>query len=155
MFEAFKALITELTSGDKHPSSFDENDSRLAAAALLVHAAAIDGNISDAERAMLRSMLKDRFDLDDAGTTKLLDAAITAEHEAIDLYHFTSVLNRSLDEAGRKRLIEMLWQIALADGRVTEFEDNLIWRAADLLFISSRDRIALRQRAADQAKPGA
>ena len=155
MFEAFKTLVTELTSGDKHPSSFDENDSRLAAAALLVHAAAIDGNISDAERAMLHSMLKDRFDLDDAGTTKLLDAAIAAEHEAIDLYHFTSVLNRSLDEAGRKRLIEMLWQIALADGRVTEFEDNLIWRAADLLFISSRDRIALRQRAADQAKPGA
>jgi uncharacterized tellurite resistance protein B-like protein len=153
MFEAFKELVAGLTSGDKHPSSFDENDSRLAAAALLVHAAAIDGDISEDERTLLHSLLKQRFDLDDAGTVKLLDAAIAAEHEAIDLYHFTSVLNRSLDDAGRKRLIEMLWQIALADGRVTEFEDNLIWRAADLLFISSRDRITLRQLAAERAKP--
>ena len=155
MFEAVKALVAGMTTGDKHPSSFDENDSRLAAAALLVHAAAIDGNISAAERAMLRSMLMARFALDDAGTVKLLDAAIAAEHEAVDLYHFTTVLNRTLDETGRKRLIEMLWQIALADGRVTEFEDNLIWRAADLLFISSRDRIALRQRAAQHSKSGA
>jgi len=155
MFEAFKSFVADLTSGDKHPSGFDENDMRLAAAALLVHAAAIDGNISDSERTTLHELLKQRFQLDDAGTDKLVEAATTAEHEAVDLYHFTSVLNRSLDEAGRIRLIEMLWQIAFADGRVTEFEENLIWRAADLLGISSRERIALRQRVSDASKSGA
>ena len=40
----------------------------------------------------------------------------------------------------------MLWQIVYADGIITEFEDNLIWRAADLLGVSRRERIALRQR---------
>ena len=152
MFDAFKSFVAELTSGDKHPSGFDENDYRLAAAALLLHAAAIDGNIDDAERGTLRALLKQRFDLDDAATDKLIVAATTAEHEAVDLYHFTRLLNRSLDEEGRLRIVEMMWQIAFADGRVTEFEENLIWRAADLLGVSSRERIALRQRVASSSK---
>ena len=40
----------------------------------------------------------------------------------------------------------MMWQIVCADGVITEFEDNLIWRAADLLGISRDERIALRER---------
>jgi uncharacterized tellurite resistance protein B-like protein len=43
-----------------------------------------------------------------------------------------------------------MWQIVHADGRVTEFEDNLIWRAADLLHVPSQVRIALRQRVAER-----
>ena len=49
----------------------------------------------------------------------------------------------------------MMWQIAFADGRVTEFEDNLIWRAADLLGVSSHERLALRERIAKSPKPDA
>jgi uncharacterized tellurite resistance protein B-like protein len=155
MFDAFKSFVAELGSGDKHPSGFDENDDRLAAAALLIHAAAIDGNIADVERDMLHALLKQRFGLDDAATDRLVEVATVAEHEAVDLYRFTSVLNRSLDEDGRLRLIEMMWQIAFADGRVTEFEDNLIWRAADLLGISSHERIVLRGRVGSQSNSGA
>jgi uncharacterized tellurite resistance protein B-like protein len=155
MFEAFKNFVTELTSGDIHPDGFDDDDYRLAAAALLIHAAAIDGDISDSERDMLHATLKQRFDLDDAATDKLVEAATAAEHEAVDLYHFTKKLNHSLDENGRLRLIEMMWQIAFADGQVTEFEDNLIWRAADLLGVSSHERLALRQRVASVTRSAA
>ena len=56
---------------------------------------------------------------------------------------------RSVNEEGRLRIIEMMWELVYADGHVTEFEDNVIWRAADLLGISSRDRINLKHRAAD------
>lgn len=154
MFDAFKSFVIELTSGDKHPSGFDEDDDRLAAAALLLHAATIDGDLDDAERDTLHALLKQRFDLDDAATDKLISAATTAEHEAVDLYHFTSLLNRALDEQGRLRFVEMMWQVAYADGHITEFEENLIWRAADLLGISSRERIALRQRVAGSSKSG-
>jgi uncharacterized tellurite resistance protein B-like protein len=76
----------------------------------------------------------------------LIEAATAADREAIDLYRFTSLLNRSLDEAGRLRIVEMMWEIVYADGKVNEFEDNVIWRAADLLGISSRDRIEMRRR---------
>src|SRR6516162_4609667 len=73
-----------------------------------------------------------------------------AEHDAIDLYHFTRAINRSLDEDGRRRVVEMMWEIAYADGRVDDFESNLIWRVADLLGISSRERIELGQRVANR-----
>jgi len=83
-------------------------------------------------------------------TGSSIDLGTRAEHEAVDLYHFTSLINRTLDEPGRLGVVEMMWEIVLADGRVTEFEDNLMWRAADLLGVSSRDRIALRRRVADE-----
>jgi uncharacterized tellurite resistance protein B-like protein len=150
MFEALKKFVSDLADGDTHPSRFADNDYRLAAAALLVHAAAIDGVVSDIERERLHAVIKRWFDLDDAATDELLSAATTAEQESIDLYHFTSLLGRSLDEEGRLRVIEMMWEVAFADGRVTEFEDNLIWRAADLLGVSTRERVELRQRVAAQ-----
>jgi uncharacterized tellurite resistance protein B-like protein len=71
------------------------------------------------------------------------------EQEAVDLYQFTARLNRTLDEKGRARVIEMMWQVVFADGTVSEFEDNLIWRAADLLHVPPRERIALRNRVAN------
>lgn len=146
MFQAFRNFVSGLTAGDAHPARFAENDYRLAAAALLVHAAAIDGNISDLEREKLHAVIKRRFGLDDQVTDELVAEATQAEQQAIDLYHFTSRLNRLLDEDGRRRIVEMMWEIVYADRRVTELEDNLIWRAADLLGISARERIELRQR---------
>jgi uncharacterized tellurite resistance protein B-like protein len=146
MFEAFKKLFSDPSEGGKHPAGYDESDYNLAAAALLVHAAGIDGSVSDVERDKLHVVIKQRFDLDDGAADALVAKATVAEQEAIDLYHFTARLNRSLDQAGRARIVEMLWQIVCADGVITEFEDNLIWRAADLLGISREERIALKER---------
>ncbi len=146
MFDSIRKLISELGEGGKPSERFNENDYRLAATALLMHAATIDGSASQVERDKLHAIIKQRFNLDDAGTDELIEKATAAEKEAIDLYQFTSRLNRSLDEAGRARVIEMMWQIVCADSVVTEFEDNLLWRAADLLGISREERIALRQR---------
>jgi uncharacterized tellurite resistance protein B-like protein len=130
MFESFKSFVSDFVDGEKHPSQFADNDYRLAAVALLVHAAAIDGDVSQRERDKLHSVVKRRFSLDDALADELIDKATRAEHEAVDLYHFTSLLNRTLDEAGRARVIEMMWEIVYADGRRDELEDNLLWRAA-------------------------
>jgi uncharacterized tellurite resistance protein B-like protein len=148
MFDAFRNFVAEFVDGDKQPGQFADDDYRLAAAALLVHAAAIDGDMSQAERDKLHAIVKRRFGLDDDATGELIDKATVAEQEAIDLYHFTSLLNRTLDEEGRARIIEMMWEIVYADGRRDELEDNLLWRAADLLGVSPRQRIELRQRIA-------
>jgi len=155
MLDMLKNFVSDLTGGDKHPRRFEENDYRLAAAALLIHASTIDGEVSKAERGKLHAVLKNHFGLDDGATAELIDVGTQAEQEAVDLYHFTSLINRSLDEAGRLGIVEMMWEIVLADGRVTEFEDNLMWRAADLLGVSSRDRIALRQRVAGEQESSA
>jgi uncharacterized tellurite resistance protein B-like protein len=60
---------------------------------------------------------------------------------------------RQVDDAGRLRIVEMMWELVYADGEVNEFEDNVVWRAADLLAVSSRDRIDLKHRVA--ARQGA
>ncbi len=148
MFDAFRNFVAEFVDGNRHPSQFADDDYRLAAAALLVHAAAIDGNVSQVERDKLHATVKRRFGLDDGAADELIDKATVAELEAVDLYHFTSVLNRTLEEEGRARIIEMMWEIVYADGRRDELEDNLLWRAADLLGVSPRQRIELRQRIA-------
>ncbi len=151
MLQAFKQFLSDLTVGQKDQNRFENNDYRLAAAALLIHAAMIDGEMSAVERNRLVGVIMLRFGLDEAAAHELVTAATQAEQQAVDLYRFTSLLNRSLDETGRQQIIEMMWQIAHADGRVTEFEDNLIWRAADLLHVPSEARIALRRRVAESS----
>jgi len=155
MFESFRNFVAEFVDGEKHPSQFADDDYRLAAVALLVHAAAIDVDMSRSERDKLHAVVKRRCALDEASTDELIDKATLAERESVDLYHFTSLLNRVLDEEGRARVIEMMWEIVYADGRRDELEDNLLWRAADLLGVSQQERIELRRRIAKEAgEPG-
>lgn len=147
LFDALKNFVAELTDGTSSASLGDQ-DLRLATAALLIHAAAIDGSVSAVERQELQALLKHRFDLDDAAAADLIEQAIIADEKAVDLYHFTRVLNQRLDENERLRMVEMLWAVAYADGAASDYENNLIWRVADLLGVSGAERIALRQRVA-------
>jgi|SRR5262249_10173380 uncharacterized tellurite resistance protein B-like protein len=148
MLESLKHLLADLAGGTKPQHQFGEDDYRLAAAALLIHIGTIDGDASPAERAKLHSVLKSSFDLDEEATAELIEEATAADRDAVDLYHFTSLINRSVDDAGRRRIVEMMWEIIYADGRVSEFEENVIWRASDLLGISSRERIEIGRRVA-------
>ncbi len=148
MLRTLTDFISEIAGGHRE-AAFAENDYRLAAAALLVHVVTIDGVISPEEMDKLRRMLGFRFNLKDEEAQDLLQAAIARDAEAVDLYAFTSVLNRAMDEEGRKRVVEMMFEVAYADGGLTEFEDNLVWRAAELLNISSRDRVQIRKTVRD------
>lgn len=150
MFDAIMKFIGELNEDEPRSDDFAETDYRLAAAALLVHTAGIDGQISESEHARLHDLIKQRFKLDDKAADKLLTRAEEADEKAIDLYQFTTRLNRALDDKQRARIVEMMWQVVFSDGKVTEFEDNLIWRAADLLHVSREQRIALRTRVANE-----
>lgn len=148
MLEDIKRFFSDLVEDRPERRGFGDDDFRLAAAALLVHVATLDGILSDMERTRLKALVMTRFELDDARADELVAAAEAADREAVDFYHFTSTLMRSLNEAGRQRIVEMMWEMALADGGVSEFEDNVIWRVADLLAISGAQRIGLRQRVA-------
>lgn len=146
MLDTLSRFISDLAGGQRTADSFEHTDQRLAAAALLVHASAVDGRHDAAEDEALSRILSRRFDLDASETRALLARARQRDQESVDLYGFTSVLNRSLDEAGKIRMIEMLWEIVYADGEVDEFEDNLIWRVAELLGVHTRERVRMRQR---------
>ena len=145
MLEEIRHLLAELRGGGKHPHHFDADDYRVAAAALLVHVATLDHALTDPTRQKLGALLKAQFSLTDALTDELIQAAVAADRDAVDFYHFTHLLMRTLDEKGRLRVVEMLWKMAFSDGAISEFEDNVMWRVADLLAVSPHERIALRQ----------
>lgn len=148
MLDKLRHFITDIVSpAGTETRTFADGDYRLAATALLIHV--LDGEPSDTEKSKLHALLEYRFELDPGTADKLIADATLVEGEAVDLYHFTSIIMRTLNEEGRLRIIEMMWELVFADGHVTEFEDNIVWRAADLLGISSRDRINLKHRVAD------
>jgi len=149
MLKEIASFFSEL-AGETEPPHFQDNDYRLAAAALMVHVATLDGDLSDEDHAKLHELVKTRFELTDELTTELVDAAVAADRDAVDFYHFTHTLMRVLDEPGRQRIVEMLWEMAYTDHKVTEFEDNVMWRIADLLGISAQQRLELKRRVAGE-----
>jgi len=149
MLEDIKRFVADLIDGGKAQAHFDDNDYRVAAAALLVHVATLDGEMQPSQRERLRAILQAGFALDRGRTDELIAAAEAAERDAVDFFHFTRLIMRTLDETGRARVVAMMWQMVLADGRVSEFEDNVMWRVSDLLGISNRERIELRHRVAE------
>ena len=145
MLNGLRQFIAEVVSPNAHEDrSFDDTGYRLAATALLIHVISLDGEPSDVEKRKLHSLIESHFGLDRGTADQLIASATRVEGEAVDLYHFTSIIMRSVNEEGRLRIIEMMWDLVYADGQVTEFEDNVVWRAADLLGVPSRDRIDLK-----------
>lgn len=143
-------LFERFTHPGAHAGNLREEELRLAAAALLVHATAIDGEVATEERRKLKALLQTHFGLGDDEARRLIREAIVRDHGAVDLHRFTSVLYAQLDQDGRKQIIEMLWEIAMADRVVHEFESNLVWRVAELLGVSARDRELLRKTVASR-----
>jgi len=144
LWTKLKDLVEGVDTG-AGAANFREEELRVSAGALLVTAGGIDGRFDADERRKVKALLKKQFGLDDKETRQLLEAAEQRERDAVDLYRFTSVLCRELDQEGRKRIVEMLWEVVLADGVVDEFESNLVWRVAELLGVSTRDRVTLRK----------
>ena len=147
MLDGLRQFIADVVSPHED-RQFDDTGYRLAATALLIHVISLDGEPSEVEKRKLHGLIESSFGLDPGTADRLIASAMLVEGEAVDLYHFTSVIMRSVDEAGRLRIVEMMWELVYADGEVNEFEDNVVWRAADLLGVSSRDRIELKHRVA-------
>jgi uncharacterized tellurite resistance protein B-like protein len=146
MFLSIKTFVSALVEADRpeHPRS----KLQLATAALLTRVAAAQEEMSQARRAKLRAVLGSHFDLDDLAAARLIQEAAVVDRTAVDLYHFTRQLNDLLNDEGRRQIIQMMWEIVYADGKANDIEDNIIWRAADLLGVSTRQRVELRQRIA-------
>jgi uncharacterized tellurite resistance protein B-like protein len=151
MLDGLRQFIADVVSPHGHGErAFDDNGYQLAATALLIHVISLDGEPSEREKRKLHSLIESRFGLDRGTADQLIASATLVEGDAVDLYHFTSVIMREVDEKGRLRIVEMMWELVYADDQVSEFEDNVVWRAADLLGVSSRDRIDLKHRVAER-----
>ncbi len=152
MLERLKTFLAEFAG--EPAREFGEDDYRLAAVALLVHLAKAEGPADAAERARLNAVIEKNFGLDPAATARLIQSAETSDQQAVDFYHFTRILCSNLDQTGRLRIVEMMWEIALADGVLHEVEENMVAQIAELLGVSPHDRVRLRQRVAAEPAAG-
>lgn len=141
MFEALRSIFS------KPDATMLSMEPKLAVAALLVHLAAIDGSVKAEERAALEATLQDYYGLTDSEVRKLIEEATRRDQESVDFYRFTSALS-SLDAAEKLEIIRMMWQVVFADNKNHELEDNMVWRIAELIGVSARDRTVLRNQMA-------
>ncbi|WP_152047020.1 tellurite resistance TerB family protein [Aureimonas psammosilenae] len=144
MFEALKDFLRSVgLNADGRPAPV--RDPRVAAAALLCHVAEADGVVSDGERRQLVAALATEFGLSEAEATSIARAGREADAEAVDLFHFTGILMHALSEEQRVRFVSLLWEVVYSDGKVHELEDNVIWRIAELLGVSTRERMLAKR----------
>ena len=141
MFEAISRLFQD------QQAPVPTHEPRLAVAALLVHLAAVDGTTSDAERDAVRHTLMDYYALEEDEVEALVAEAMRRDSEAVDFYRFTSAITQ-LPEAERVEIIRMMWQVVFADDKNHELEDNMVWRIAELIGVSARQRTILRNQMA-------
>ncbi|GJD99094.1 TerB family tellurite resistance protein [Methylobacterium isbiliense] len=133
------SLITRLIAyaaemfGAPVPPSDPQAEGHLAAIALLVHVARVDGTLAAVERTRLARMLEGRFARDEAEANALIARAIGMDDETRDVADLVALIGRDTPEAQRRTVLEMAWAVAAADGRVQEFEDDLVWRLGQLL----------------------
>ncbi|MCW5720000.1 MAG: TerB family tellurite resistance protein [Devosia sp.] len=145
MFEALTRLFA------KPESPVDGNDPKLSVAALLVHLAAVDGTMKDEERRAIRGALMDHYQLDENAVEKLIRQAGQRDAEAVDFYRFTTGIVQ-LPMEDRIEIIRMMWTVVFADRNNHELEDNMVWRIAELIGVSSRDRTVLRNQIRGRAE---
>jgi len=145
LWTKLKDLVEGVDTDASRVKDLHEEELRVAAGALLINAGSIDGRFDPDEKRKVKDLLQRRFELDPKAAKQLFEEAAAEERNAVDLYRFTSVLCRELDQDGRKRIVEMLWEVVMADGVVDEFEANLVWRVAELIGVSTRDRVTIRK----------
>jgi uncharacterized tellurite resistance protein B-like protein len=137
-----------LSAPESAPARHD--DLQIAVAVLLVEAARMDDAFDQYERGTIENLLEHRFQLSHAETQDLLKLAEETAERSLQLHPFTRLTVERMEPKARIGLIEMLWEVAYADGKLDPDEDVLLRRVAGLIYISDEDRIAARQRVLDR-----
>lgn len=121
-----------------------EHSVRLATALLLIEVARADYTEELTEEEAILELLRQFFALSDEDVALLADKARAESDHAASLQGFTRQLNEALELSEKHRIVEMLWRVAFADERLSKYEDGLVRKIADLLYVSHRDLIRIR-----------
>jgi uncharacterized tellurite resistance protein B-like protein len=128
-----------------------EHALQLATAVMLVEVMRADGRFDTSELEAVRSALCNTFTLSDDEAASLAELAGTTAEQATDLFSFTSLIDGRFEMPQKLRMIELMWRVAYADGRLTEHERHVMWRIADLLHVPQGAYVHARMRARQDA----
>ena len=140
----FKNLFKK---GDANPEtpSFQASKLQTAISKILVRTAKIDDDFHILEENKILDLLQSYFELNSFEAQSLLEIAIKEEENATDLYAYTNVIKKELALYDRKKIIQMMWEIIITDEDFDPYENNLVWRVAELIGISTRERVQIKK----------
>ena len=140
-------LKAALTDGQPDAEQGEElSDLHLAAAALMVEAALMDEDYAEVERRRIVELLGRHFELSPEAAAALLTAGERRLAKSVDLYGLVRVINDRYGPEERLQIIEMLWEVAYADGTLDDHESSLLRRIAGLLYVTDQQSGAARKR---------
>jgi uncharacterized tellurite resistance protein B-like protein len=125
-------LEDELEAGPAH----DPHALQLAATALLMEIARVDSDQRHpVELDAIAAGIRGKFSLSEAETRELMALARAEADEAVSYYGFTSLINEHFDAEQKERLVELMWRVTAADGRVNEHQEALVRKVSELLYV--------------------
>jgi len=124
-----------------------EHRLQLASAVLLLDVAQADREYSEQEKRKVQQAIASKFGLTDEEIRQLMELASEKSDEAIDYHQFTSLLNKEFTIPQKIRLIELMWQVAYADGELDPHEDHFIRKISELLYLRHSELLSARERA--------
>ena len=127
--------------GDADQERESSHDIRVATCAVLLEMANIDSEFSESERENIITILKRDYHLSEEHAEELIQASNEELKGSVDLWRFTNLINRNYSIAEKIRIIEIVWEIAYADGRLDKHEDYLIHKLAKLLYLTHNQLI--------------
>jgi uncharacterized tellurite resistance protein B-like protein len=147
MIDKLKSLFTARAGAPagKRPK-LSHNELQLAAAVLLCHAARMDDDFAESERDAIATLLQARFGLSSEDTNTLIEAADEQAADAVDMWSAARLVKNGFSHDERVQLVEMLWEVAYADGVLHDYEAHLLRRIAGLIYVSDHERGAARKR---------
>ncbi len=143
MIEFLKSLF-ETDTSEQAPENH-ERQCRLASAALLVEVASIDNQFAESERNALLKILTKEFKLVGEELKEIEQLAIEKQSEASSLHEFTSLINDHFSVEQKIQLIVNMWRIAYADGELDKYEEYIIRRVSELIYVAHGDFIRAKQ----------
>ncbi|MBE02918.1 TerB family tellurite resistance protein [Marinobacter lutaoensis] len=139
-------------AGDgESPTQPDAHQLAVAATALMVQLSRVDNDEDEAELATIVECAARTHGIGPEEAEEILSDALAHASDATSLYQFTGQINDHLDQAAKQTLLENIWRVAFADGRIDKYEEHLIRRIADLLHLNHREYMQARHRAEAQS----
>lgn len=142
MIDKLKRLLNDAL-GDGQAAG-ENHDLRLATAALLLEMARADREETPEERAAAEAMLARHFAIERSAAEDLLARADQSLAQAVSLFEFTRVLNETLSNAERRRVVEMVAEMAAMDGEFDKHEQHLLSKLAELLHLRRAEYSSIR-----------
>lgn len=146
MIERFKQFFEKHLSPPVGDEAVDQHRLHLATAALLVEMSRADGEVKKDEQAAVARAMRKAFDIGEAKTAELIQLAELEIADATCYHQFTSLINKNFSKQQKAQVVEMLWEVAYADAEMEKYEEHLLRRLADLLYVPHAEFIQSKLR---------